>query len=340
MKSFQLSAVLVLIGGSFTASAQAITLINNGLAPPNPANVFALTDNRPLVVRNAGCPQFSTICANPGAATTVEAAAGSVANIARVQDTSHLFVRGYVTSLRARGSSTVDLSGGAGGLFARGQSAVTVTGSVHPITLIEQATLTFEGAGGRFQSFDSAQVFIRGNAILGGGSASGDSQVFLEGGFLTSSLRIEDNAILVMTGGSVKNVSFRGSGQSRISGGIAGGRGVDGSATLRWSGGSLVPPSGGSLPLPPGRIYGVGPLATLEIVGTDFAVDGTPVGLGELTASSGLLTGTLSSGETLGLMFFRQGRILLLPEPHVLGLLVLAMLAVGSGRSSGRRSSR
>ena len=45
--------------------------------------------------------------------------------------------------------------------------------------------------------------------------------------------------------------------------------------------------------------------AHVTLVGTGFAVDGTPVGYGPLSASSGVLTGTLQSGDHLNTQFGR-----------------------------------
>lgn len=75
--------------------------------------------------------------------------------------------------------------------------------------------------------------------------------------------------------------------------------------------------------------------STITIVGNGFAVDGTPVPFGDLTAPTGVLTGTLASGDLINNVFFQQnpaealGTITLVaaaavPEPAT-------MLLLGSG---------
>jgi hypothetical protein len=73
--------------------------------------------------------------------------------------------------------------------------------------------------------------------------------------------------------------------------------------------------------------------ATIEISGSNFAVDGNPVPYGDVTQSIGVLTGTLESGEVISNPFYQgdalgfySGTIRLVPEPD--GSL---MLLVGVG---------
>ena len=63
----------------------------------------------------------------------------------------------------------------------------------------------------------------------------------------------------------------------------------------------------------------------IKIFGYNFAVDGQAVGYGELTSSSGHLTGTLLSGELFDRSFyiFHDAKIILIPEPATVLLLGL-----------------
>ncbi len=78
------------------------------------------------------------------------------------------------------------------------------------------------------------------------------------------------------------------------------------SAVVNVRGGTFV----GALFDPDFKAEGNG---TINIFGTDFAVDGSPVGFGQLAALSGLLTGTLEDGSKLNNDFEQidNGRIIL-----------------------------
>lgn len=77
----------------------------------------------------------------------------------------------------------------------------------------------------------------------------------------------------------------------------------------------------------------------LRICGTDFTLDGSPVGYGPLEPTSGVLAGDLCLGGSLDHFFSRYddgmgavGEIVLVPEPSTAGMLVLAMLLLGCRR--------
>jgi hypothetical protein len=78
----------------------------------------------------------------------------------------------------------------------------------------------------------------------------------------------------------------------------------------------------------------------IEIYGTDFAVDGVPVAYGDLTAVTGRLTGTLSSGDLLDNTFQRVGgngtiRLVHNPEPGTGLLLGAGLIALARRRRAG-----
>ena len=74
--------------------------------------------------------------------------------------------------------------------------------------------------------------------------------------------------------------------------------GTSDSATLTMSGGMLVGAE---------RFVTATGSSLIRLIGTDFAVDGSPVPYGNLTATSGLLTGTLASGDLLEAEFDQGG---------------------------------
>jgi hypothetical protein len=70
--------------------------------------------------------------------------------------------------------------------------------------------------------------------------------------------------------------------------------------------------------------------STITIFGSDFAIDGLSVGYGPITAASGILTGTLTSGETINNDFYiyDNATIVLIPEPATILLFGLASLTL------------
>jgi hypothetical protein len=90
--------------------------------------------------------------------------------------------------------------------------------------------------------------------------------------------------------------------------------------------------------------------SNITIFGTDFAVDGAPVGYGPLSIKTGILTGTLLSGDPINNYFCHSGcnqlfidnpngLITLVPEPGSLVLLgfgLVALAATWRSTASGR----
>ena len=83
--------------------------------------------------------------------------------------------------------------------------------------------------------------------------------------------------------------------------------------------------------------------ASLTIHGSDFAIDGSPVGLGEITSILGgsywyepyrRLTGTVANGDIINNQFRigNDASIVLVPEPATLLLLTLGVLTLRKKR--------
>jgi hypothetical protein len=79
--------------------------------------------------------------------------------------------------------------------------------------------------------------------------------------------------------------------------------------------------------------------SVITISGIDFMVDGTPVPFGDLSALTGTLTGTLTSGDFIDNVFYQGGYagtytgiIRLVPEPSTAALLALGLVGIAAMR--------
>src|SRR5262249_36613418 len=118
------------------AAWAATLLINNGSAPPNPANYLAnpiaTTD---VSVTDVGCGFADEECSNPAAPTTVALIAGGEVNNLLVLGNSHLDMSGgevHGLSLVTQHSASVVMSDGhvVGLLEALGSSHITFVGGL------------------------------------------------------------------------------------------------------------------------------------------------------------------------------------------------------------------
>jgi hypothetical protein len=147
--------------------------------------------------------------------------------------------------------------------------------------------------------YDSSSIVMSGGEIGGDLSAFGGAAVVMSGGTVYDHLDATEASNVELSGGSV--LSFLAASED---------------ASVAMSGGQVQQ-----------FIYAANN-ATIEIIGSNFAVDGNPAPYGDLAESSGILTGTLESGEAISNTFYQgdatgfySGTIRLVPEPDALLML-------------------
>ena len=299
------SVLILALGGP----AQAIPfVINNGSAPPNPANVIdhlIYGDvGDALLIRNVGCPPgWPAVspdgpCPSPGGATAVEVVSGGSVYRLDTYDTSTVAVDGgSVGRLYAYDSSTFTMSGGVVeyGLYAQHSSTITMSGGV---------------VQGDLEAHYFASITMSDGVVWDDLAASETSNIMMSGGNVGGNLFASDFSTITMSGGNV--------GHDLVS---------------RYF--STVTMSGGTL----GDFLMAYESSTIILKGSDFMVDGVPVPYGDLAALTGTLTGTLEFGDSLNNMFFQggyagsvNGTIRLVPEPSTSLLLAFGLMALAAGR--------
>ena len=302
--------------------AGATVVLNNGLAPPNPANVITADPGDDVFVQAVGCDAtVAHPCASPGAQTTVLWNTGGTDPIHVLQDSRLIFGPGADRTALA---------------CAHENAEVVVDGAVN--TRIVSA--------GLFGSFcdDVPSDFHSGTIRVESGTADldiDDGNVLIRGGTVTLDLTAfpgEGGATAVIEGGDVRLYAALSSGLVQIYGGTLNqgqaGMTLDG-MDVEIRGGNLAAPL---LVVPGGAIAG----AWVRIYGVDFEIDGAPAAFGPVAVSSGHLTGTLQSGETLDQDFqvdaFSLLELVEASPPKVPALpgyafAVLALALVGAGAS-------
>lgn len=347
----------ILVAGLLPAlsgpAGAAVVLINNGLDCSNPGNVIdhATYQSDDVVVRNVGCgtPDPGSPCPSPGEATEVCVEVGGEVSNLWVYDSSAITMNGGTVGqeLFARGSSAVTINGG---LVERGMEAVessSVTmndGAVKIWVLIaDLASLTLNGGalaeglyvqvfnsatftmnGGwveLLRAEDSSSVTIEDGTVAQDVEAYGSSAVTLKGGTVQNVVAAYDSTSFMMSGGSMIALLAFGSSTSTISGGT-------------WQG-----------------LLGAIDSSTIEVMGSGFAVDGSRVPYGDLSAETGRLTGRLASGDPVDNAFHQGGgdytgtitltRVLpaiRVPALSLSGKLLLAAALIGFGAVHRRRS--
>jgi hypothetical protein len=330
-------------------------MINNGLAPPNPANVidYAIHWEDEVYVRNVGCPPGwpagnpGDPCASPGAATEVELATSGPVPLLLTHDTSAVTVNGgyLVGSLRSYDSSSI----------------TTIGGRVNSVETYDTSTFNMYGSEIlHVLAYDFSAVTVKQGIVHFAMAAYDASTVTIEGGGITglyashtSTVEIEMDPEPGPTGweGGVFSLSAGGSSTVTMNGGLMLALYASGFSTVTINDGHVCPflpadddstvaisgifvlpdwpyfdtRDSSSVGIEGGEICAtlrVQDSSTITIAGTDFAVDGSPVPYGDLTALTGTLTGTLASGDPINSDFSQgggsyTGTITLVPPPPI-----------------------
>jgi len=176
-------------------------------------------------------------------------------------------------------------------------------GSVHRLESRDSSTITMTGGyvSTFVDSFDSAEVTISGGEVRYSSSAQDSSSFHVSGGYLGYGLWTEEGARFEMSGGYVDDLATYGTSTATVRGGFLYG-------TLVANESSII-----------------------EILGSGFALDGTPVGSGSLPASGGVLTGTLEEGDSINNSVYMndEGSVVIVPEPGATTLGLASILAIG-----------
>ncbi len=169
-------------------------------------------------------------------------------------------------------------------------------------------------------AFESSNVNVLGGEIGSNLFAQNNSQITVSGGEIGEFLWSSGNSQITISGGHIGiQVDAYMNSQVTFSGGTIGN-------DLRADGYSNVIISGGQ----PGYELWATQHGVVTIYGSDFSIDGLNVGYGPITVASGILTGTLASGEAINNNFYirEDAAIMLVPEPATFLLLALGSLAL------------
>jgi hypothetical protein len=161
----------------------------------------------------------------------------------------------------------------------------------------------------------------------------------------------DSTTVEMVAGGSVWELDVLDTSQLRVRGGTVNETLVAlGSSQIQMSGGSVaheLRAADSAAAILSGGFVG-GPIVAahasrITIVGSGFAVGGAPIGDGPIAATTGLLTGTLASGDPIESVFAHAGysaeltgTIVVVPEPGP-GLLGAVALAAASAVARGLR---
>jgi hypothetical protein len=234
-------------------------------------------------------------------------------------DTSQVFVvsGGTVTGLLAYDNSSVTISGGTvNTLESQGNSQVTIS-SGSAVTCRARGSSHITKSGG---SSNALWALESGHVTMSGGSASAmfaldSGQITMSIGSLSSDLGAQHNGQITMTGGTVGGQVYAyNNSQVTISGGSVNGWMSVINGNIDWSGGTI------SQDL---RLQETG---SLTIHGSNFAIDGIPIGFGTIISTLGgayesepyrRLTGSLANGNIINNQFRigNTAEMVLISEP-------------------------
>jgi uncharacterized protein YjbI with pentapeptide repeats len=144
-------------------------VINNGLAPPNPANVIDASDLA-FVVNNEGCNSLiEHPCATPGGSTS---ASGVVGDVAVYETSSFSGAVRYSVSLHDAATGNVSLDGAGAGASVSGTASLVVSGNGLDLDHSLYASGdSFARTSGRL--WDNIRATDRAHVIHAGGEVQG-----------------------------------------------------------------------------------------------------------------------------------------------------------------------
>ncbi len=370
MRKQALAVLMFSLAGLLANSASAgVVLLNNGGSSITLNDATYSADD--VYVRDTTCGQLDfpdKPCLFPGSATDITLATSGVVDNLFVLDSSSIDMSdGAVNGwLAAADAGSITMGGGVvNGLLVENSAyaimnAGTVTqwleawdsgviimndGLADSLLLADSSLLTMNaGTVDQIDTYNDSIATIYAGTIGSRDVIAWDSSVvkFL-GGTVTGYLYAFDYSTVTMVGGTVdfdfdswfeSNAAFGG-------GTVTGDLDAWELSNMVWSGGTLG-----------GEVF-AGDTATITIIGTDFQVDGVPVPFGDLSAMTGVLTGTLESGDPINHVFYQGGHdydgdsslflsgtiTLVVPEPTTALLQGVALLSLGLIAGS-RRAAR
>jgi len=292
--------------GVFPDQGPALTAYNDSrvnIAGGSVGDPFYAVDNSQVTI-SSGSVGWLDACGD----TRIKIDGGWVGGPSYAGDNSQVkMTGGSVYLLRAGGNSQVTMTGGSvlgEDFVAGGDSHINIGGGWIERSLIavdnSQVTM-ISGSVNWLRNYGNNQVTMTGGSVRGYLEACGDSRINIDGGSVNW-LQTYGNSQVTMTGGSVVYGlwAWDNSQVTMSSGSVGSFRAWDNSQ-VNWSGGTV----GGDIWL--------NHQSVLTIEGSDFAIDGTPFGNGDITSlfhsdpsADPLrhLTGILANGDIIDNDFY------------------------------------
>jgi len=250
---------------------------------------------------------------------------GKAGNQLSVGDSSRVNVSGgEVSALYARANGQVHVQDGSvGWLHAQDQSTADISGGSVQYDVYAEDHSEVRLCGGLLEedlyAQDDSRVTVSAGRVEKYLYAWHRSTVEISGGSIGYSVQASWDSLLTMTGGTLdSHLSLSNGSRAEVSGGTIGGEIRIGTSTSHES--------------------------EITFHGTGFTLNGRPAPYGEYDAGGrdfahGYLGGTLASGDVLDneIFLYKNSRLVLLPEPGGVVLLVLGGVVVVGKRRRGRR---
>jgi hypothetical protein len=191
---------------------------------------------------------------------------------------------------------------------------------------IEAGTAS-SGSPKTVKAMDESAIVMTGGSVGYQLRAEEDSTVEVYGGTVGQSFIATGSALAILDGGSVVG-SFSGYGSAELE--MEAGK-VE--VTLTANDSSQMVVTGGDFSTLD-RIEANNTLSRIDILGSGFASNGTPIEYGLLPVETGTLTGTLQSGEGINNHYYHNGYTtktgkIYVPEPSLFSLQLAALSVLG-----------